>query len=280
MDSTIQNVSDTALWVAVYRAQESERPDALFRDPYAGLLAGERGRQIAQSMSYSAIMSWIMVSRTTLIDGMIESLLKEGVDLVLNLGAGLDTRPYRMNLPSGLRWIEADFPHMIEYKNEKLAAEKPKCRLERVAVDLSEQPARDRLFDRVNAEAKRVLVISEGVLPYLTPEQGAELADALAAWSHFKYWIQDWYGQEAMRNTHRAHRDKMKNAPFQFKVDDWFRFFAAHGWDKRESVSLYDQSVKTKRPFKGPLLWRLLLKLPGAKRRFRRSSGCAILQRH
>ena len=36
----ISHVSDTAHWVAMYRAMESERPDALFRDPHARRLAG------------------------------------------------------------------------------------------------------------------------------------------------------------------------------------------------------------------------------------------------
>jgi O-methyltransferase involved in polyketide biosynthesis len=38
----IRDISDTARWVAMYRAIESERPDARFRDPFAGRLAGER----------------------------------------------------------------------------------------------------------------------------------------------------------------------------------------------------------------------------------------------
>src|SRR6185369_17641435 len=43
----VSNVSDTARWVATYRAQETARPDALFKDPFAERLAGERGRAIA-----------------------------------------------------------------------------------------------------------------------------------------------------------------------------------------------------------------------------------------
>ena len=46
----IENVSSTALWVATYRAQESKRPDALFRDPYAEVLAGEKGPRIVASI--------------------------------------------------------------------------------------------------------------------------------------------------------------------------------------------------------------------------------------
>lgn len=41
----IRNISDTALWVAVYRARESEHPGALFHDPYARKLAGDRGME-------------------------------------------------------------------------------------------------------------------------------------------------------------------------------------------------------------------------------------------
>ena len=43
MEEPFRNISDTARWVAVYRAIESERPDAWFRDPLAKRLAGERG---------------------------------------------------------------------------------------------------------------------------------------------------------------------------------------------------------------------------------------------
>jgi O-methyltransferase involved in polyketide biosynthesis len=40
----VRNVSDTARWVAAYRAMESARPEALFKDPFAERLEGERGQ--------------------------------------------------------------------------------------------------------------------------------------------------------------------------------------------------------------------------------------------
>src|SRR5262245_39319823 len=109
MSSTlIHHVSDTSLWVAYYRAEESDRPDALFHDPLARRLVGERGQAIAKSMeSVGRFTRWTVVIRTLLIDRFIDDLVhREGVDTVINLGAGLDTRPYRMKLPSELRWIE------------------------------------------------------------------------------------------------------------------------------------------------------------------------------
>jgi O-methyltransferase involved in polyketide biosynthesis len=64
----IRDISDTALWVAVYRAEESERADALFRDRYARKLAGDRGMQIAAAMRFARRHSWSYVARTWLVD--------------------------------------------------------------------------------------------------------------------------------------------------------------------------------------------------------------------
>jgi len=98
----IRNLADTARWVAVYRAQESERPDAHFRDPFARRLAGERGEQIARALPFAKQNAWSFVTRTVLVDRFITEQIEEGTDVVINLAAGLDARPYRMALPAAL----------------------------------------------------------------------------------------------------------------------------------------------------------------------------------
>ena len=95
----IRHISDTALWVAVYRAQESELTDAVFRDPYARKLAGDRGMQIAAAMPFAQRHSWSYTARTWLVDQVIEREVQQGTDMVINLATGLDSRPYRMQLP-------------------------------------------------------------------------------------------------------------------------------------------------------------------------------------
>ena len=111
-DPVIRDVSDTAFMVATYRAIESERPDALFHDPLARKLAGDHGQRIVDSMSRrlfrrptalrACVMIWMMAIRTRIIDDFILSAIAQDADAILNLGAGLDTRPYRMQLPSSL----------------------------------------------------------------------------------------------------------------------------------------------------------------------------------
>ena len=177
----IRHISDTALWVAVYRAQESELTDAVFRDPYARKLAGDRGMQIAAAMPFAQRHSWSYTARTWLVDQVIEREVQQGADMVINLAAGLDSRPYRMQLPASLRWIEIDLPDMLNYKQEVLAAERPVCAVERVPLDLRDTAARRALFQRLGDEAKRVLVVSEGLIVYFEADGAAELARDLAA---------------------------------------------------------------------------------------------------
>ncbi len=185
-------VADTAKWVAMYRAMESERPDALFHDPYARRLAGARGAQILERMPRGRAFAWPMIVRTAIIDELVtQAVERDGVDLVVNLAAGLDARPYRMNLPAGLRWVEVDYPQTIEEKKGALASETPRCILERIGADLADVPARRELFARVSATGTKGLVITEGLMVYLTREQAGEFAADVAATPSFWFWVTD-----------------------------------------------------------------------------------------
>jgi methyltransferase (TIGR00027 family) len=166
MTQTIQHVSDTAFMVAGFRAAESERPRPLFRDPLAAKLVGDHGEKILATIPRHFVGAWSVVIRTVIIDDYIRQAIAAGVDTILNLGAGLDTRPYRIDLPNSLRWIEVDFPHMIELKEQRLAGEKPSCRLERIKLDLTDRALRRQLFADVSAWAGKILVLTEGVIPY------------------------------------------------------------------------------------------------------------------
>lgn len=258
--TTIHDVSDTALWVAVYRAQESERPDALFKDPYAKMLAGEKGRAIAKSMSKaSRYTSWSVVIRTYIIDNYIQRLIAEGVDTIVNLGAGLDTRPYRMNLPAHLQWIEVDYPHMMQLKDEKLALEKPRCHLQRIKMDLAQRKDRLKLFAEINSRSQKVLILTEGVIPYLTEEQVAELAEDIYSQMHFTYWLLEYFSPKLYKYMRSKQRQRlMKNAPMQFFPEDWGSFFAAKNWTVKEMRYLPEETAKVGRVPPLPLFARVL----------------------
>src|ERR1700732_783660 len=178
---TVRGISDTARWVAYFRARETERPDALFRDPYAERLAGEHGFQIANTLTDGNKHEWAWVARTYLFDQFLSRAIQDGADLVVNLAAGLDARPYRMNLPATLQWVEVDLLDIVSYKEEILGNEKPRCRLERIALDLSDVAGRRALFAKLDARAANVVVASEGLLIYFAADEVASLAKDLSA---------------------------------------------------------------------------------------------------
>lgn len=283
MLSPITSVSDTARWVAMYRAMESERPDALFRDPFARRLAGPAGEQILAGMPQGRRWAWPMIVRTAVMDEIIMRLVTEqGVDTVLNLAAGLDARPYRLDLPSRLRWVDVDLEGILSYKESSLAGERPRCGVEFVRTDLTAHTARRALFQRVGAAAKRALVIAEGLLVYLTPEDVMSLARDLSEQPAFRWWLID-LGSPALQqflSRTWGHQLRAGNAPMLFFPEEGTAFFAPAGWGEAEYLAIFDEALRLGRAPKMAWLWRLLGLFASKKRRaqFKRFSGIVLLE--
>src|SRR5689334_2777450 len=189
-EGTVSNVSDTAVWVAQYRANESARADAIFRDPLAARLAGERGRAILATVPTKLRSGWSIVARTKLIDDLVAACVAEGCERVVNLAAGLDTRPYRLPLPASLTWVEVDLPALLDEKERLLAGETPACTLVRAPVDLADGKARGAFLTGLEGQP-RTLVITEGLLPYLEADVVAALARDLGKAPAVRWWILD-----------------------------------------------------------------------------------------
>jgi O-methyltransferase involved in polyketide biosynthesis len=118
----------------------------LFNDPLAERLAGQHGRDIVARVPRTMRSGWWLVARTKIVDDTILEAIDDGCDRVLNLVAGLDTRPYRLDLPSEFTWVEGDLPALVAEKERLLADETPRCQLTRHAVDLADPVARDRFL--------------------------------------------------------------------------------------------------------------------------------------
>jgi len=258
-NATVEHVSDTAFWVAHYRGVETGRPDALFSDPLAAVLAGDRGRRIAESMPRPFLTAWVIAVRTRIIDEFIRDAIAGGVDTVLNLGAGLDTRAYRMDLPASLQWIEADYPAMIDYKEKHLGRETPRFRLTRVKADLANPLERQQVLRNANAQAGKMLVLTEGVVPYLTNENVGALADDLAALDRAAYWVAEFFSPELLKQRVKWTGRHLENAPFKFNPDDWFGFFEAHGWRSKDVKYLAGESERYGRRIELPFIGMLII---------------------
>ena len=257
----LRDISDPARWVAVYRARESEREDAVFRDPFARALAGERGERIAGSVKLGEENAWSFIARTYLFDRFVTRLVAHGADMVVNLAAGLDTRPYRMELPASLRWVEVDLPDILDYKEEILADAKPVCALERVRLDLSNEDGRRGLFADLGRRAKHVVVIAEGLVIYLMRDAVGDLARDLAGPPSFQHWVLDLASPGLLQMMKRSAGSAMNDAgaPFLFAPPEGPPFFTAHGWQPAEVRSLLKTAAKLGRL---PFAMRMLAMLP------------------
>ena len=280
----IENVSDTARWVAVYRAMETERRDAIFRDPFADRLAGERGRQIVGEMKRGRQMAWAMIVRTAVFDEMImDRVRNHGVDTVINLAAGLDARAWRLPLPPTLQWFDVDLPAMTEYKTNAMRGETPKCRYEAIAADLANASERDEVLRRVGGVARTALVVTEGLLIYLGEEDVTALARALHAQRSIKWWITDLATPVLLQLMTRMWGKNVDagRAPFRFGPEDSAALFAPLGWRRIEFRSGMEEAKRLNREMSLMWLWRLLSYAgpPSRRKAMRKMSGYAMFER-
>jgi methyltransferase (TIGR00027 family) len=278
--SPVRNISDTALWAAVYRGRETQRPGGLFRDPFARRLAGARGEQIAAAFRKHDRSEWAWVMRTVLFDSFITESIDRGADMVVSLAAGLDARPYRMPLPPSLRWVEVDLPELLDYKEKTLAGEKPACALERVALDLADVGGRRALFQRLGASARKVLILTEGLLIYLTAAEVGALAEDLARPESFRLWALDVVSPGLLRMLQREVGKALERAaaPLKFGPEEGPGFFEPHGWRPAVVRSVLQAAVQARRV---PLWMRLVAKLPESTGRQGRRpwSGICLLKK-
>jgi len=277
----IRNISDTARWVAAYRAMETERPDALFHDPYARRLAGDRGAQIASAMEFQGRNTWPFTMRTVLIDELLMQKIAQGADMVINLAAGLDARPYRLNVPASLRWVEIDLPEILAYKEEILVDEKPRCSLERLRVDLSKPEARRPVFEDLARRSKSAVILSEGLLVYLTSDDVTLLAADLATPASFRNWIIDLASPGLVKMLAKRSMGKALDTagiPFKFAPPEGAEFFEKCGWKPLEVHSVFHKAAKLKRL---PFWMRFFALFPDtpASRQKRPWSGVCLLGR-
>ncbi len=272
----VERVQDTAAWVAMARAFESERADALFHDPLARKLAGPEGEMMVRKLS-KAGGTWPIVARTYLIDAFVNEALEGGLDAVLNLAAGLDSRPYRMPVPETLTWLEVDHADVIEAKNSALAAEKPRCRLERIALDLSRVDERRKFLATTRERFARTLVITEGLLYYLPQSTALELAKDLLLLQP-KRWITDLHNAAVKKFIAKRTGDALQGtATMQFATDEGPVVFEPLGWKTLTTKSVFKEAGRLKRlPFPLWLFARLPEKPYGTKGR--PWSGVCVLE--
>jgi methyltransferase (TIGR00027 family) len=274
------SVGSTAVMVAASRAAETERAEALIRDPYARLLVTDAGTGIWESVldagfvekvgevdaEAAAIfehMNGYQAVRTHFFDGFFTAATAFGIRQIVILASGLDSRAYRLDWPSGTTVYEIDQPKVLEYKAATLAKHgvEPVATRREVPIDLrNDWPAalRDAGFD----PARPTAWLAEGLLMYLPADAQDRLFEQISALSApgsrvaaETAGVQSEDRRQEMRERFERIAEKFDMAatldiqqliyedPDRADVADWLD---AHGW-AASSVSSYDEMRRLNR---------------------------------
>jgi methyltransferase (TIGR00027 family) len=175
-------VASTAHWVAASRALESNRPDALFRDPYAAELVGPELEDWPPSADAAFGHAYIALRTRFFDDELLRAVREGGIGQVVILAAGMDARAYRLPFPAETRIFELDRPEVLAFKEERLAARgaRPRGRRVSLGADLT-LPWEEALVGAGFSPRERSAWLVEGLLMYLAEPDVRRLLQRVAA---------------------------------------------------------------------------------------------------
>lgn len=243
-------LAKTAKIAAAGRARESERPDRLFDDPLAAVLAGPEGFAWRQSWRPPGMTDDLTIAaRTRFFDDLITLATSEGTRQVVLVAAGLDTRAFRLSLPDDAVVFELDQGPLLGYKQLvlDLAGAAAVCRRVPVPVDLAGPTWPKALVDAGLDTSRPCVVVEEGLSWYLTEAENSallyKLASLAAPGSRLGV---DMVGRTFMDGQAMAPFLELlssKGAQWRFGTDNPRQFLETHGW--AASVSDFHAVART-----------------------------------
>ncbi len=180
-----QRVGNTALGAAVCRLIEQSQPEKtrLFSDPVVRGLVGApvrallrfasmRSFTIRQTDAFTPGIYGAQICRTRFIDDVVQTALSQGIEQAVILGAGFDTRPYRLAGMERAKVFEVDLPAVQETKKKRLQKYLGLLpdQVTFLPIDFDTQSI-DAVFNGTTFEPARATVfVWEGVTQYISEE--------------------------------------------------------------------------------------------------------------
>jgi methyltransferase (TIGR00027 family) len=241
-------VARTALYMSFIRHHESERPDALFRDPFSATVVAELAgsnelEELAAGLgatpdSLSDALGrpefTYFTIRTRYFDDRLIAAMHQGIRQVVSLAAGTDGRPMRLDCPPRTRWYELDMPEMVAFKKVLIARTgmAPTCSWHGVGTDLAGDwygKLQEAGFD----ERQPSVWLVEGLLMYLADAVADRILAALTrASAPYSQLLIEHLNTKMMTERGRTIQDAVKaqNTAFVSARDDIADWLAGYGW--------------------------------------------------
>lgn len=235
-------ISKTAFYCCGVRMQDAESDDPICGDRFAKAFMNDDGLRVFEAFKDETSPNATNVMRHRIIDDLLRAELLENPDLqVVTIGAGFDSRPYRLD---GGTWIELDEPQVIAYKNERLPVENSANALSRIAMDF----ATDSLEEKLAPFASRrpVVIVIEGVFVYLSEEEIAELLRKLHRLFPQHRLICDLMSRSFFEEYSRTLHEKINDigTTFRFTVDEPEKIFLANGYRRTHRISIIGRAAE------------------------------------
>lgn len=256
----MNRAAGTALGPMLIAALECREPHPALRDELAGPMLPAAGRMMAAAGRAAPVRRWLftvgertmpglwgsLVCRKRYIDDALADAVESGVDAVLILGAGMDTRAYRPPLAGAVPVLEVDQPINVGRKRAALhrVFGRVPDGVTLLPVDLGRHDLGAALAHQGFALDRRLFVIWEAVTQYLTADDVAATLDVLSgagAGSRlaFTYVRRDFLDGTNLYGAARAHRNFVRRQrlwTFGLHPDGVAGLLAEHGWSEVEQV--------------------------------------------
>jgi methyltransferase (TIGR00027 family) len=230
-------ISKTAFYCCGSRMLDAESANQICGDTYARLFMNEEALAYFAPFRQDMRRAACNVTRSRIVEDLLRrELAKDRTTLVVSVGAGFDSRPYRID---GGDWLELDEPQIVSYKNERLPIEECRSRLERIAIDFSTESLAAKLA--LYAGRRPVIVVVEGVFAYLQEAQIVGTIDALKANFPEHLLICDLVTDAFWRRYNKDFQEQL--GATVYTVTDPASVFLTHGYRETESESVLARAV-------------------------------------
>lgn len=234
----MNSISDMAFYCCGIRMQDAAQKNSICGDIYAKLFMDAYGLGIYDKFKGETLSNVSIIVRHRIIDDILRDMLRVNPGLCLvTIGAGFDSRPYRLN---GGTWFELDEPQVIAYKNARLPVSACANPLRRIPIDFGVDSIEEKLLQLLPAVDGRLMVlILEGVFIYLSENAIRELLRIFHAVFATHTLICDLVNRQMVESYGKALQAIVEGIGARFMLlDQPELIFLANGYQARQTISV------------------------------------------
>lgn len=256
---TLTGAQETMLATLYGRALDSRAPNSILRDQEADKAIRRIDYDFHKTGIKGTSAAGVALRAKTLDDWTAEFLAGHREATVLHLACGLDTRVHRLAPPPSVRWIDVDYPEVIDLRERLLPH--PTGDYQMIGASVTD----DEWLDEVPGDRPTVAVF-EGLTMYLHKEDGKRLIQRITGRFPSGQLLFDGYGTLGIRLQKLVPAVRNAGARLHWAIDDPREIEGWHdGLECLDALRSVDMSGLDKLPPSGRLGMWVLARVPGLR---------------